>query len=297
MKIGVFGAGAYGSALGKVAQENGHAIYFYDSIKFPERKMEDVLEFADAVILAVPAEAIEELLSQFPVSAWEKPLVVASKGLMTLNPYKNFRKVEIVSGPGFARDILRGKGFRLTVAGREVRKERTTAEIMFGGEQVKFDRTEDMLGVVLLGGLKNIYAIEAGRRGIGTRREEFKEYIEMVLGEARRFLMANGGFLETVELAAGVGDFVITCGGVSWGGARSRNYQFGELMKTVNFPAKTGVATRIKRGANFRKQMREIGLVEGVFAAQEIENRGLFVPKEAEILRDILRRINYATKR
>lgn len=261
MKVAILGAGAYGRALGKVARDNGHATKFFDPFKFPERSLEEVLEWAEVVLLATPAEAAQKLLGQFPASGREKPLLVATKGLMDLAIYRDFRWVELVSGPGFASEILSGKKIKLTVA----TAGESYAEELFGGEQVSFDKTEDIKGVAMLSGLKNIYAIEAGRRRLEANTEEFKEYIYDALREVEKFLLYNGGFLETTRLNAGVGDFVLTCGS-----RESRNYQFGE---------------------SFDKRFLKNNTVEGIHAAREVKRLGLFVPRELEILPDVLRRI------
>ena len=273
MKAAILGAGAFGEALGKILKKNGHAVYFNDPLKFKERTLEDALEFGEVVLLATPAEAIEKLLRKFPEEAFQKTLIVASKGLLEPKVYEKFDKFEIISGPGFASELSKGKRVKLTVAASYAPEMKTLSEELFEGSQIRFDKTSDVLGVILLGGLKNIYAIEAGRRKLEANTDEFKEYIMDALKEAQKFLLFNGGFVETVRLAAGVGDFVLTCGS-----EESRNYQFG---------------TRLKRGAKLRKN----GTVEGLFAAKEIEKRGLFIPRELEILPDTLRRIKNATKR
>jgi len=78
--------------------------------------------------------------------------------------------------------------------------------------------------------------------------------------------------------------FVLTCGS-----RESRNYRLGELLAAEG-ARKLGEKKIIKRF------LRE-NTVEGVFAAREIERTGVFVPREAEILTDSLRRIKDATKR
>jgi len=52
--------------------------------------LEEVLEWGEAVILAAPAEVARKLLGQFPVPEREKPLVVATKGLIDLTIYNRF---------------------------------------------------------------------------------------------------------------------------------------------------------------------------------------------------------------
>lgn len=278
MKVAILGAGAYGRALGKLARESGHATRFFDPFRFPERGLEEVLEWGEAVILAAPAEAARKLLGQFPAPEREKPLIVATKGLIDLTIYNRFSHVELISGPGFASEILRGKRVKLTVTGGDV------AEKILNTQQVAFDQTEDKRGVALLSGLKNIYAIEAGRRGLKNGSEEFKEYIFQAVREAEKILLYNGGFVETARLNAGVGDFVLTCGS-----RESRNYRLGELLAA-------GGARKLGEKKIIKRFLRE-NTVEGVFAAREIERTGVFVPREAEILTDSLRRIKDATKR
>ena len=285
MKVGILGAGAYGKALGFVLRENQHAVYFFDPGVYPERSLEDVVEFSDVILIAVPAEAVRKVLREMPKDGFLKPVVVATKGVMGVEEWERFKKYEIISGPGFASEILNRKRVKLTVAGAGATSEKTLAEELFENDFVKFDKTEDVKGVAMLSGLKNIFAIEAGRRKLENGSAEFKAYIADTLREAEKFLIYNGGFLETVRLSAGVGDFVLTCGG-----GESRNYQFGLRLREFE---------RERRRRTFfgltRKLKPEV-TTEGVFAAKEIERREMFLPRELEILPNILERIKNATK-
>ena len=286
MKVAILGAGAYGGALGEVLERAGHKIRFYDPIKYRDVALDSVTSWSEMILLVVPALKVKELLRQFSLETFSKHLIVATKGVMGLELWEKFRSFELMAGPGFAREILMDKKIRLTLASKNgVLKESTSrnlgAESLFLGTNISFDKTDDVLGVALLSGLKNIYAIEAGRRGLEADTSELEEYVEDVLLEAKQFLIYNGGFAETVELSAGRGDFYLTAGS-----EESRNYRFGKEVLS----AKKKV---FERGANFRKN----NTVEGLFAAEEIEKRGLYVPKNCEILTDVLRRIQNATKR
>ena len=285
MKVGILGAGAYGKALSSVLLDNEHATYFYDPLVYPERALEDVVEFAEAILLVTPAGAIEKLLKSAPREMFDRPLIVATKGILGLENWEKFRKYEIISGPGFASDIIAKKRVKLTVAGQGATGVRTLSEELFENSHVKFDKTEDVLGVAMLSGLKNIYAIEAGRRGLKVDTEEFREYIGDALLEAEKFLLYNGGFVETVRLSAGVGDFMLTCGG-----EESRNYRFGQRLKQFEREGR-------KSGLIRPRKLKVEVTTEGLFAAKEIRRRGLGIPRELEILPDILRRIEHATKR
>lgn len=283
MRIGVLGAGSYGSALGKVLRENRNSVKFFDPYKYPAIGLEQVLRWAEVIVLATPADAASALVKQMPDFAFEKPLIVTTKGVMSLGFWEKFKYFEIVSGPGFSDDIVNKKRTKLTVAARGATSGETLSEDLLSTSYLKFDKTEDLLGTALLSGLKNIYAIEAGRRGLALGSSEFKEYIANAAKEAERFLLFNGGFVETVRLSAGLGDFVLTCGS-----EKSRNYQFGMLLG--------GRRRVLERKRLVKKFLRET-TVEGTFAISEIDRRGLFVPKDDEILTDIIRRVKNATKR
>ena len=295
MKVGILGAGDFGKAMGVVVRKNGNATYFFDPAVFPERTIKDVIAFSDALLVAVPSSAMRKLLSSFPEAGFMKPLIVTTKGLFDPEIFEKFREVEIVSGPGFASEIVEGKRVKLTIAKRGVFEGATLSEKLLGTETLKFDKTDDVKGVMILSGLKNIYAIESGRRKLTVKSDEFKEFIKTALIEAQKILLYNGGFLESVRLQAGVGDFVLTCGS-----EMSRNYQFGKRLGEFEM-AQRGRRGRFypavfkaNRDARLRQMLFPRGTtIEGVNAARAILRGELFVPREAEILSDILRRIKH----
>ena len=321
MKIGILWAGEFGRALGVVARKNGHVTYFYDPFIYPERTLRDIVEFSDMLVLATPSKAVCEIFSLFPAEAFYKPLVVATKGVLNFNLYPKFEEFEILSGPGFAKDLEDGRKIKLTVAKERILESgRTFSEKAFGSKTLSFDKTDDVAGVMMLGALKNIFAIESGRRGLVVKTEEFKEFMVTALGEAQKFLIYNGGFLETIRLSAGIGDFVLTCGS-----DRSRNYRFGRRLRGARKTGKIRSLDGILRGEKVisggfsgknggilaknggfliknnwfltkSRKNQKIETIEGVSAVEEIETEGLFVPRELEILPDIMRRIKNATK-
>lgn len=283
MKIGVFGAGAYGSAMAGVLRENGHRVKFFDPYKIPDSDIEEVANYAQVILIASPAEVASALLKQLPADALLKPAIITTKGVMNVDVWENFQYFEVVSGPGFADEIRKKKKIWLTVAGRGAMSGKTLSEELLTTSYLRFDKTEDVTGVILLAGLKNIYAIEAGRRGLIFGTNEFKEFIADAAKECEKFLLYNGGFVETVRLNAGLGDLVLTAGS-----NESRNYNFGSLLGGRR---KAGERQRIAR--RFLSETT----VEGVFAAKEIQRQGLAVPKECEILIDAIRRIRNVVKR
>lgn len=283
MRIGMLGAGVYGTAIAKVLRANGHYVKFYDPYRFPEVMLAEVVRWAQVLFIATPAEVVSSLVKQLPAEAFQKPTVILTKGVMKTEIWEEFFYFEIVSGPGFAEEIERGKKVKLTVAARGALGGETLAEDLLTNAQVKLDKTEDIAGVAMLSGLKNVYAIEAGRRGLAFGSSDFKEYVAEVARECEQFLLQNGGFIETVRLSAGLGDLVLTCGSEV-----SRNYQFGQLLG--------GRRNALERRRLVRRFLRET-TVEGVFAVRTLMKKDLQIPKEAEILTSVVRRIKNVTKR
>ncbi len=306
MKIGVLGAGDYGTALASVLRENKHTVKFYDPAKFPSAKLETVLDWAEIILIAVPASVVRILLKEFPDTAFRKPALIATKGIMNLDTWSRFGYFELISGAGFADDIKNHKRTKLTVAARASLKGTTLAEDLLETSYLKFDKTEDLQGVALLSGLKNIFAIESGRRGLENPTKEFKEYLATTYRECEQVLLENGGFIETVRLSAGLGDLALTCGST-----KSRNYQFGMVLSGhhgllerednlrknhQSLPRKRTVKISRKTALKDAKKFLNETTVEGVFAAKEIKQQAIVVPKKAEILTDILKRINHVAR-
>lgn len=307
MKISILGAGAYGSALGNVLKENDHKTKYYDPAKHPNTSLEEVLAWGEIILIAVPASVIRILLKEFPDEAFRKPVLITTKGIMNLDAWSRFGYFELISGAGFADDIKNHKRTKLTVAARGALQGTTLAEDLLETSYLKFDKTEDLQGVALLSGLKNIFAIESGRRSLESPTKEFKEYLAAAYRECEQILLENGGFIETARLSAGLGDLALTCGST-----KSRNYQFGIVLSGHNgllerednlrknhqsLPRKRTVKISRKVALKDARKFLNTTTVEGVFAAKEIHDQGIIIPKKkAEILTDILKRISYVTK-
>ena len=264
MKIAVLGAGAFGASLGGILEEKGVEVAFYDPFKFPENELKEVLRAARAIVLATPSSVIPDLFAELPEFAFLKPLIVASKGMLSLRIFNKFERVEFVSGPAFARDVREKKSIKLTTTGE-------IAENLLKTRSVSFDKTNDSLGVVFCGSLKNIYAVEAGFRKLEPETIEFEQFIFKALEEIEGFLEENGARRETARLACGEGDLRLTCGS-----EESRNYRFGAQLRAryLGRPAET---------------------TEAIATVEELEREGLIIPKRAAILKGAVRRIKNAT--
>ena len=250
-KITVLGKGMFGSALGKILEENGHKVTFYDPVL--EVLLEDTLKGAEILVLAVPSAAIWELLPRLPK---DLPLIIATKGLLGCEPFAEFTDYEVLSGPGFARDLRDQRETLLTATGQIVAE-------LFGRPYLKFDFTSDKKGVLMCGALKNVYAILAGKLELEPGSKEYDQFLEEAAEEMREILKVNGCEGETVSLSCGVGDLALTC---TMG---SRNFKFGR--KLAEDPTAQPEET-----------------VEGVSALKRIERGEIIVPAEAFRLKYLL---------
>lgn len=253
MKIAIIGAGAYGTALGEILTANKYEVAYYDPFLLPDVKMEDVLYETSEVLLVAPSAALPELLPALPKN---RPLIVATKGILDDKVFVDFQDVAVISGPGFADDIKAGKETFLTVTDERLMR-------MFGANFIKFDYTEDVRGVLMCGALKNVYAVLAGYLGILPGSEKYEEFITEVTHEMEEILVANGAKAETVDLYCGVGDLRLTCD------TPSRNYQYG---------------AKLRENASFRPEVT----VEGVSALKTIRSGVIKVPEGLVKLRQAM---------
>jgi glycerol-3-phosphate dehydrogenase (NAD(P)+) len=255
-RIGVLGAGAWGTALAVVAQRAGrHAVLWarrpeqaaaiaaarenrlhlpgialHPAIKITDR-IDEALA-ADAVLIALPAQHLREHLT--PV-AWQGALaVLCAKGVErgTLKALPDLMAeiqptapVAMLSGPTFAGEVARGLPAAVVVAGHEA----TPVEGLVAALATPAFRpyaSDDVTGVALGGAVKNVLAIGCGiaiGRGLGENARA--ALLTRGLVELARLVAAAGGRRETAMGLSGVGDLILTATS-----RQSRNTSLGEAL-------------------------------------------------------------------
>ena len=252
MKVAILGAGAFGTALGGILAENGYDIDYYDS-RLEKERLSDVISDAEMILVAVPSSAMPHLLPYLPNN---KPLIIATKGILSDKSLSDFEDYMVISGPGFADDIKAHKETKLTITDKRIDK-------LFGREYIFFDYTKDKRGVLMCGALKNVYAIYAGIKGLKRDTLAWKKYIEDASEEMKEILRVNGCNSDTVELFCGRADLVLTCG------YPSRNYEFGDLFR---------------QDSNYKPQKT----VEGISALKRIKRGEIKIPENLILLEELL---------
>ena len=252
MKIAILGAGAFGTALGGILANKGLDIDYYDS-KFEREKLSDVLSKTKFIVLCVPSKSVPHLLPYVPRDV---PMIVATKGLLTNDCFRDFRDYMVLSGPGFADDIKARKKTFLTATDQRVID-------LFTTDYLQFDYTMDRRGVLMCGSLKNVYAILAGMKGLKRRSAEWYDFIHHANKEMHKLLAVNDADPNTADLECGIGDLKLTCG------MPSRNYEYGSIVavKPDYVPENT---------------------VEGLTAAHRIMHNEINVPDDAMLLKEVL---------
>lgn len=257
--IGVVGAGAWGTALAVVARLAGRRVLLWarnasvvdeinsrhmNSAYLPGCNLDaglvataDLARMGevDAVLLATPAQTQRSMaLALAPHIVPGTPVVICSKGieqgtgkLMTdvLAETLPDCRMAVLSGPGFAEDVVRGLPTALTLACQD----ETLGKVLAGAIGCRHFRlywTRDTVGVAFGGAMKNVLAIAAGivhGRALGASAHA--ALVTRGFAEMRRLGAAFGANPDTLVGLSGLGDLLLTCGS-----AQSRNMRLGQLL-------------------------------------------------------------------
>ena len=251
-RIAIAGNGAWGQALAHVAKQAGHEIGMWS------RKQSDVVEFAsyDAIVLAVPAQALREVLNVIkPPSG--VPLIISAKGIerrssMFMNEVVTDvvpgAHVLVLSGPSFAADVVKAMPTAVTLAANTLAEAGEWAQALTL-PAFRVYVSDDVLGVEIGGAFKNVLAIACGitdGRGLGDSARA--ALTTRGFAELMRFGKKLGAKPETLTGLAGLGDLLLTCSS-----RQSRNYSFGLAIGQGASADKALAASR--------------GVVEGAYTA------------------------------
>ena len=259
-RIGVIGAGAWGTALAKHMAGKGLHVrlwayerdvvdsinqthenrVFLPGVTLPPslsatNSLVEAASDCDGLLFVVPSHVARLVLQQLaPILPPSMPLIRATKGveeetfkLMTqvmqdVLPASLHATLMVLSGPSFATEVSQGQPTALCLAGRDASLVSTfQAALMTSALRVYAD--SDMIGVQLGGALKNVMALAAGVvDGLGLGHNARAALITRGLAEIVRLGHAMGADARTFYGLSGVGDLVLTCTG-----SLSRNHTVG----------------------------------------------------------------------
>ncbi len=259
MKIAILGTGAYGLSLGLSFFENTKDIIMWtkldseleelekygtnkkvlpDTIMPKEIKyttsMEKAVKNADLIVIAVPAQYVDNVSRELKNYYKDQHICLASKGIEqdtclfvgdVLQKYIDTDKIAIISGPSFAIDIVRKIPIGLSLGTKNKETEKLLKDTL-QNSYLKLRTTDDILGIEICGSIKNVIAIASGMiSGMGLPESTQAMFITESLHDIKELIKALGGNGKTILSFAGFGDLLLTC--TSY---KSRNFTFGKMI-------------------------------------------------------------------
>lgn len=282
-KVGVIGAGSWGTALAILLNENKNDVILWShreseaekirrtrvtsklaGIRLPEaiRVTSDLSEAAsdrEVLIMVVPSACVRETAQKLSAYVKEGTVIVsASKGieestLMTMTDVVSdcIRQLRpaVLSGPSHAEEVAKGLPTACVVGAQDEETARMLQKL-FMSACFRVYISPDMQGIELGGALKNVIALAAGiADGMGYGDNAKAALITRGMVEIGRLGMAMGGKFETFSGLTGIGDLIVTCASM-----HSRNRRAGILLG---------------QGYSMEEAMKEVNMVvEGVYSAR-----------------------------
>jgi glycerol-3-phosphate dehydrogenase (NAD(P)+) len=294
-KVAILGAGAWGTALAVTIARGGAAVTLgvrrpahlaalravgENALYLPGIKLPPALELTDdweravrgaeTIVMAVPsrfaraaiipiAQAIPSTAIVVSVTKGLEPATLMTMSAMLAEVIAPASRVAVISGPGFAAEVARGKPAALVAAARD---DAVAARVqaLFAIRQLRIYRSNDVVGVELGGAVKNVIAVAAGiGDGLELGSSARAALITRGLAEMMRLVEAAGAHRETMAGLAGLGDLVLTCTG-----DLSRNRALGfRIARGEALPAPTAGAP-VAEGAGNALVIRDLAARIGV---------------------------------
>lgn len=293
-KIGVIGAGAWGTAIAQMLTREGQSVLLWalepevaDAVNtrhentafLPGVALNPALRATnnlgdlagyDALFWVTPAQHTRATLTR--LEGWLKPgapVVLCSKGI-ELSTGKFMTEVlaeelpeaipAVMSGPSFAIDVAKGLPTAVTLAMRDAVR---------GAELIQAISTPtfrpylgtDLLGAEVGGAVKNVLAIACGiALGKGLGRSAHAALIARGYAEMTRLALALGAEAETLTGLSGLGDLVLTCSSET-----SRNMSLGlALGQGKSLADVLGARHSVTEGVATAPVLRQLARARGI---------------------------------
>lgn len=282
-KIGVIGAGSWGTALAILLNENGNDVTLWShreteaehmrqsrecsklpGIKIPEAveitsDLKQVVSGKKVLVMVVPSRCMRETAELLKECVAPGTYVIsAAKGIedetlftMTdiLEQVLPQTDVAVLSGPSHAEEVAKLLPTTCVIGAHTEETARFLQEL-FMGPMFRVYISSDMLGIELGGALKNVIALAAGiADGMGYGDNAKAALITRGSVEIGRLGIRMGGKPETFFGLTGIGDLIVTCASM-----HSRNRRAGILLG---------------QGYTMKEAMKEVNMVvEGVYSAK-----------------------------
>jgi glycerol-3-phosphate dehydrogenase (NAD(P)+) len=286
MKVGIIGAGSWGTAVAILLGKKGYNVHIWDrkgelideinmskenirylpGVLLPsniigEKDPIDAIKDAKLIIMAVPSHAVRGICEQLKEHIHREQIFVSlAKGIEN-GTFKRMSEVieeiypnnpvGVLSGPSHAEEVSRDIPTTLTSSA----KSREVAEFIqdvFITPKFRVYTNPDIIGVELGGAVKNIIALAAGiSDGLGYGDNTKAALMTRGIAEIARLGVAMGAQPLTFAGLSGIGDLIVTCTSM-----HSRNRRAGIL---------------IGQGKSVEEALKEVNMVvEGVNTTKSV---------------------------
>lgn len=259
MKITILGCGAYGLALASIFNRNKENVVMWTFSKEEEKRLKKTrksnklpdyvipenikitssikraMNKANLVVIAVPAFAVDEVVKEISnLVTKDMHILLATKGIENdtcdfltevIERHITSNKIAVISGPTFAKDIIKEVPIGLSLATTNVRTKNFIKKVM-ESDITKLRDTQDVIGVQICGAIKNVMAIASGMlNGMQVTDSTKALFLTESLNDIKELIEALGGNKNTILSFSGFGDILMTCTSEN-----SRNFSYGKLI-------------------------------------------------------------------
>jgi glycerol-3-phosphate dehydrogenase (NAD(P)+) len=263
LKIGVIGAGAWGTAFAMHLVRRGFRVllwvferelyeilkrerinrYYLEGFPLPAKieftdNLSELTDYSDDIVIATPSFALQETIEGISRPLLNKNILLLTKGfeiksLLRMSEVvenclgKRRARIAVLSGPSFAKEVAMGAFTSVVVASKHS-KLSSYFQKHIHDDNFRIYTSKDIIGVELGGAMKNVMAIGAGIiEGLKLGTNTQAAFITRAIAEIKRLGKAIGAKETTFMGLSGIGDLMLT----SYG-QLSRNRMFGvELSK------------------------------------------------------------------
>jgi glycerol-3-phosphate dehydrogenase (NAD(P)+) len=242
MKIGILGAGAWGTALAILSKKAGNQVTLwsydgtvknFDGIKKQTKlnitKNISDLSDMDAWLVVTPAAYFRETIRKSAKFYKKKPIIICTKGIepktnkfmseILNEEIPNCKDFGVLSGPQFAAEVANDIPTGSTLAG-------TKNTLIVGRQILKgmyLEESNDIIGAEICGVGKNAVALISGYTSIKALGENEKALLfTRAWNEVVDFGLANGAKIRSFLGLCGIGDLFLSATSKT-----SRNYSAG----------------------------------------------------------------------
>lgn len=245
MKVGIIGAGAWGTALAILSAKSGNDVTLwsfdgeyktFDNVALPSNliittDMSD-LKNMDSWLVVTPAAFVEQTIRKANEFYCGQPIIICTKGAdektgkfiseIVYGEIPNVSHQGVLSGPQFAAEVAQGFPTGSTIAG-----DKTIFEVgRIALRNLYLSDSDDIIGTQICGVGKNAVALIAGYNKVAASGENERALLfTRTWGEVIKIGCAMGAKIETFCDLCGVGDLFLSATSET-----SRNFSGGMAL-------------------------------------------------------------------